>query len=442
MSIFERLFGKGQAQELQPEIPFGRYTDAYKSKAQLAAWDLAVDFFEQGRSMQAYRELLQYLRDEREDNLHWHNEGDVLHFEFRQGSRKVMGTASAQKLRAESRIAKGDDLNVGVLRRLMEYNFTLKFCRFGLTQDNCLIIQFDTDTTDGTPLKVLHALRELAITADKQDDLLLNEFGGLQPAEQQVEADIPQPEKEAKYQFMRTEIERAFETLDAGKPDSNQFPGGYAYLLLALAFRLDYLLRPEGFMMDVLEKIHGSYFAQNDKNVHQKLLYLRKEFEKLYQRPPEDVFKEMYRTKSTFGINPPVHHDRIKSLIEGELPNMDWHLNQNHEALALAVPKYIAGYALFHFAPPKPDRELLHLFFQIMEADFFHSLGFQLDLLDAQGDPDKKAVIRAIKQVTEKNQAAYPKMRPDTSKLLFDSPVRFAKSYLEMIKELDLTCKE
>ncbi|MEO6037676.1 MAG: hypothetical protein ABIQ93_04625, partial [Saprospiraceae bacterium] len=406
---------------------------------QQAFFDRSIEQFEQGEPLAAYRTFFEYLKNAPGDNINWHDEADTLHFEFWQGSQRIVGLANAEKVRVESKLVQADDLNVGFLRRLMEYNFNLKFSRFALSPENSLAIRFDTYTSDGSPLKLLHALRELAIHADKQDDLLLDEFRNLRPVETAGFGDLPLAEKERKYQYIRRDIEQVFALLDQGKPDPNQYPGTYAYLLLALAFRLDYLVKPEGFMMDTMERVHTIYFSKNERTPQMKVTAIRKEFQKLLDRPQDDFFREMYRTRSTFGINPAVNHDAIANLIQGEMPNMDWPLQQNYPELALAVPQYIAGFALFHYAPPKPDRELLHLFFQISEARFFKELGFQKAYADEAGRLYKSEILKEIKNITERNRMAFPRFRPDVNRLDFASMTLFAKSLLLMIKDLDLT---
>lgn len=438
MSIFDRLFGSDKNPP-PPDIPFGRYTDAYKTDAQQQAFDRSLELFDEGKHLEAYRDFMTYLKDPQIDNIEWREEKGVLKFEFWQGSQRITGSATSEKVTAESKIAFAGDLNVGFLRRLMEANFNLKFSRFALAPDNALAILFDTHVTDGSPFKLLYALRELAIHADKQDDLLLDEFKSLRPAQERAHGDIPEAEKEAKYNYIRSEIERVFAELDKGKPDPNTYPGAYAYLMLALAFKLDYLVRPEGFMMDAMERIHGIYFAKNDRTPQVKIVNIRKELQKLLDRPKDAFFKEMYRTRSTFGINPAVNHDSLVSLIEGELTNMEWPLQQNHESLALAVPQYVAGFALFHYAPPKPARELFHLFFQITEPAFFRDLGFQIPFTDKSGHLDKAKIMSAVKNIAERNRTQYPHLKPNLSKLDFASIVLFAKSYLLMVKELNLT---
>ncbi len=439
MSFFERLFNSISGQKTaQPDIVFGRYTDAYKNAEQLAAWERSLLLFDEGKSLDAYREFLRYLRDEAADNVRWKDGVELLHFEFWQGSRHITGFANAEKLQAESKIARADDLNVGFLRRLMEANFALKFSRFALAPDNALAIVFDTSTQDGSPLKLQQALRELAVHADKQDDLLLHEFQTLQAIESSVE-EIPEAEKQVKYDYFRSQVEAAFAIFDRAKPDPNQYPGGYAYLLLSMAFRLDYLVHPEGFMMDALEKMHGAYFAKDERTPQRKVLGLRQDFQKLLDRPREEMFRELYRTRSTFGINQAVNHDRIVALIDGELPNMEWHLQQNHPELALAVPQYVAGYTMFHYAPPPPDRDFLHLFFEITEQGFFRKLGFQLDLLGPDGLPERRAVTAAIKKLADQHRAKFPKLKPNLDPLNFSSKPLFAKTFLEMIRGFDLS---
>lgn len=438
MSIFDRLFGSGK-NPTTPDIPFGRYTDAYKTEAQQQAFDRSLELFDEGKHLEAYRDFMTYLKDNQTDNIEWREENETLHFEFWQGSQRIVGSATNEKVKAESKIAFADDLNVGFLRRLMEANFNLKFSRFALAPDNSLAILFDTHVTDGSPYKLLYALRELAIHADKQDDLLLDEFKTLRAAQERTYGNIPEAEKEVKHNFIRREIERVFAEMDKAKPDPNTYPGTYAYLLLSLAFKLDYLVRPEGFMMDAMERIHGIYFAKNDRTPQVKVASIRRELQKLLDRPKEAFFKEMYRTRSTFGINPAVSHDSIVSLIEGELTNMEWPLQQNYTALAMAVPQYVAGFALFHYAPPKPDRELFHLFFQIAEPAFFKELGFAIPYVDAGGRLNRSEITKAVKNIGERNRLQYPHLRPNTERLDFTSEVLFAKSYLLMMKELNLT---
>lgn len=442
MGFFDRFFNTSHQpdDDAQPDIRFGRYSDSYKQKENYQAWDVALDLFDKGDYLGSYKSFFQYLRDEKEDNVKYWEANGSIHFELYQGSKKISGIADATKLTAEAKVAKTAALNVGFMRRLMEQNFDLKYGRFALDREQNITMLFDTYTLDGSPYKLYYALKEVATRADKHDDLLLDEFKMLQPVDVSHLRTIPDEEKEIKYNFITRQIKTVINEIEHGQLDRDQYPGGIAYLLLQLVYKLDYLIKPEGYMMETLERIHRTYFAKDDKSTAQKNLILAKELKKLMDRPKADFFKEMYRVTATFGITLPVSHDRIVSVIDNEIPSMDWYLDNGYEAIALAFPNYIVSYCMFSYAVPKPDRDLFHLYFRIIQNDFFSALGYTNHYYDAEtGKLNRRAIIKAIDHIVEENKEEYYRCNPNASALNFTSLPLFAKSYLHMIRNLDLT---
>lgn len=439
MGLFDRLFGNTIKNEPQPDIRFGRYSDSYKSDEQYDYWDSALDAFEEEEYLKSYRHFFAYLKDGHEGNVELEEKEGDIHFKIYQGSKIVFGIANAQKVKAESKVAKYDHTNVGFMRRLMERNFGLKYSRFALDDENNIAITFDTYTLDGSPFKLYYALKEMATNADKQDDLLIDEFEMLHELGSEPLETLADTEKEIKYQYIQKEIQRCFDYIDSNRLDSQQYPGGIAYLFLHLAYKLDYLTRPEGFMMETLERIHRMYFAKDNKSTFQRNIEIRKEFQKLLKREKVDFFKEMYDVKATFGITTPINQDRLSGFIDGELKNMDWYLENGHHEVALAVTGYITGYCMFNWAPPRPARELLHLFFEITEPEYFQSLDFSFDYYNPiEKTFNKAAIKREIYGIAKSNARQYPDCNPSTSILDYNSLAAFAKSFLLMIKELDL----
>ena len=443
MGLFDRIFGQYDKLEPQPDIRFGRYSDSYKSSDNYDAWDLALDKFESENYLDSYKQFFKYLRDEREDNVRYWDEEDGIHFELFQGSKKIIGFANNKKLKAEAKVARTQSLNVGFMRRLIEQNFSLKYARFALDEEKNISIIFDTYTLDGSPYKLYYALKELATNAHKQDDLLLDEFSMLEPVDTSHLIDLPQEEREKKFAYLCNEINEVFEEVEKGKLNTEQYPGGVAYLLLNLVYKLDYLVKPEGYMMETLERIHRVYFSKDGKSTVQKNQILCKDLKKLLKRPKEDFFKELYRVKSTFGITTPVNHDRVVSFIDGELSNMDWYKENKHDKVAISVPGYIVGYCLFNYAIPKPDRDLFHLYFQIIEADLFKTLGFTTDFYNSEENKfNKKQIKRAIDNIIDENKQKYTKLNPAINSLKYTNKVEFAKSFLLMVRNLDMTKAE
>lgn len=437
MRFFDRLvqtFGKGGA---VPSIKMGRYSDAYKRPENYACWERAMVFFEEGRYLDAYAQFFDYLRDPMEDNVHYVREPDGLRFELYQGSMRVCGTADAEKVRAEAKIARTEDLMVGLMRNLVEKNYSLKFSRFALDETGNICIVFDTFTLDGSPYKLYNALKEIAANADKQDDLLLDEFSKLQSIRDAPVEELPVKEKEVKYRFIQEEIQRTKSRMGEGLVNKADYPGAYAYLILHLMYKLDYLTEPQGVMMETLERMHRLYFSNDGKSVTEKNRLLDKELDTLIARPRELYFKEMYNVRCTFGITTPVNHDRIVHFIEAELPNMDWYLANGHDAVALAVPGYIVGYSLFYYAPPKPVKNLLQLFYAVTEPGYFNDLGYAFPFYAPDGQKLRpRAIKEAVERIIAENRADFPKLRASAGSLSFDTLPVFARSFLLMIKDL------
>jgi len=440
MGFFDRFFGSVVENISQPDIAFGRYSDSYKSKAQYAAWETSLDLFEKGDYLASFKAFFTYLRDEKEDNVVFKEEAGTIHFELTQGSKRIIGIANRKKVKAEAKISITEHLNIGFMRRLMEENFKTRYSSFALDADNDITIVFTTDILDASPYKLYYALKEIATKADKLDDLLIDEFDALNHTDQSLMVHANEIEKEVKYQFVIKETKEVLAEIEKGKLNATQYPGGIAYLLLNLSYKLDFLMVPQGMLMETLERIHRLYFAKDTKTNLQKNAILQKEFQQLIIQPKIDFFKGMYQVKTTFGITKPVTHDRVVSFIDGELHQMDWYNDNGHYKVAMAIPGYIIGYCLFNYAVPKPDKDLFYLFYQIIYNDFFTKLGFQLDFVDYQKQIfNKKAIQKAIREIVETNKEKYPRCAPNFKKLSFDGQIKFAKSYLTMIRNLDLT---
>ncbi|HMQ47619.1 MAG TPA: hypothetical protein PKA00_05840 [Saprospiraceae bacterium] len=440
MGLFDRLFSPKHNEINEPYISFGRYSDSYKETIRYDAWNRALEAFENENFLESYRQFFFYLKDEKEGNVKCWEENGLLRFELLQGSKKITGYANPQKLRAEAKVVKVENLNVGFMRRLMEQNFDLKYSRFSLDEDNNICIVFDTYVLDGSPYKLYYALKELAVKADKQDDLLMEEFQVLQAVDSTHLENLPDEEKKVKYDFIKAKIEEVMYEIDNGKLNKLQYAGSFSFLLLDLIYRLDYLVKPEGYMMEALERMHRQYYENNGQPVVQKNELLCKSMRELAARPQEEFFKEMYRVKSTFGITHSVNHDRISSFIDAELYHIDWYMEHGHTQIALSIPGYIVGYCMFNYAVPKPDREYFHLYYQIMEPAYFNKLGFSPQYYDpGTGQFDKKGLIKAIKKIASDNKLSFPKLHPATGTLAFDNLAVFAKSYLLMVRNLDMT---
>lgn len=443
LSIWDTLFGTspGYDPSDEPQFRFGRYTDAYKTPENYAAWDRSLETFEQDQYLESVEAFMAYLYDPREDNVKWKVEEGKLYFEFYQGSKRVTGFADTEQLRATAGIARLESPNAELLHRLTAMNYEMKYSRFAIDEGGCLAIVFDSPINDASPYKLYHALKEMALRADKQDDLLLDEFGAfLSPTEITHLTELSEEDKQLKLAFLNGHIQSVIDYLTTGKLVPEEQPGAVAYLLLDIVYRLDYLLIPEGYTMEALERMHRMYFArEEDQPVTFKNVRLLAELKHLLRRAPESFSEELYAGKSTFGITLPANHDRLTNLIDSELPNMDWYQDNGYPEVARAVPGYITGYALFNYAVPPPDKDLLQLYYRVCENEYFRNLGFKQQFLDRDGRPARRAIRAAIMDIAARHTDTYPRLRPAMSQLSFDNLMNFGRSYLRMVRDLDLS---
>jgi hypothetical protein len=440
MNFFQRLYLRfTDPKTIQPDVLFGRFSNVQKTEEQEKAWSDSLKKFEAGEHLVALKLLFEYLKNKSGDNIIWTEKADnSIDFELIQGSKKIVGSATAEIVRVEARIVRAEIENLGYLRRLVEHNRLLRHSKYALDGENRIVLLFKSAAKDASPLKILAGLKELSTQADKQDDILVDEFPMLEAIDEGVILPISASERQTKIEFLRSEITEGFAQMDAAalRPEHNV--GAQAYILLNLIYRLDFLVRPEGFTMELLERVHRVYFEADDKNKTQKIQAARKELQKILNRSDADLHRELYRTTATFSIMRSVEHDKIAHFINGELPALNWLLESKQPDLALAVPGYVAGYSLFNYAMPAPDRALFLLFFQITSPDYFKKLGFNLPFWEkAQLNP--KGIRTEILRICEKNHQEFPQIKPDVASLRFDSAAQFARTFLELVRDLNLT---
>jgi len=441
LGLFDRLFQKEKKEVGPTDIRFGRYSDAYKETEQYDLWDQSLTLFEQKAYLDAYERFLQYLNDPSEENVEYERSDNILRFEIIQGSMKLVGESDGNKIRVEAKVARVKAISESLFRHLIEYNYQLRYCRFGLTRDNHVAIIFDSSNIDGSPYKLYYALKEAASHADKSDDLLIHEYDNVEYTNHDLFKHISDDRKSVKYEYLIREIQSALKVINVDKGGDDGHSGGKAYTLLSLAYRLDYLIKPEGYLMDRLEEINSIYFSNEITDVGDKIQMISKVYQSIINHDREVLLSEMYWVKSTFGITTPVNHDRIVNFIDGELANMDWYIENEHPDITKCIPEYIIGYALFHFAPPKPDKDLLELYWRTMEQNYFSRLGFSRSYKLPNGKFDKKAIKKAIKEIVQNNQDRYPNLDPNVERLRFGTTLAFAISYLRMIQQLDMTSR-
>lgn len=437
--MLEKLFGWGKKKEAPkagPEIPFGRYSDNNKPLAKVNRWTDADNLYKEKKYPECIDAFFEYLRDDSIQNVVYERNGAEGRFELYQGSKIVRGNIADGRINAEVTLAKMPQASVPVMRRLLEMNFNLYYSRFALDNDR-LCMRFDSAIDAASPSKLYYGLKELAIKADKQDDLLVQDFTMLQSADNDHITISPVQEKEIKYEYLQKWIQQVLDT--SSSMDADKFSGGIAYMLLALIYRIDYLITPEGKLLHELEKITGIYFKKDERPVTEKNRDMIEEFKKLKERPKEEIFNYLFHSKYTFAIVAPQPYKAISDSIHVANQNMVWYRDNNYPFIASQIAEYGLSYCQYSYSMPKAITDLFHLYMMINYSDFFMALGYTNIPYDAGRNKfDTEEINDRIKAIQAKWRDKYPNMDFKTQNLRFDTLVNFDLTFTNEIEFLNM----
>lgn len=440
--MFDKLFGWGKkkaGQQAEPEISFGRYSDNNKPLAKVNRWTDADNLFKEKKYPESLDAFFEYLRDDNIQNVVYERNGAEGRFHFYQGSKIVRGSFDGELLKAEVTLARMPQPSVPVMRRLLEMNFNLYYSRFSMDNDR-LCMRFDSDAETASPSKLYYGLKELATKADKQDDLLVQDFTILETSDSEHITVLSENEKSVKYEFLQQWIQKSLDTISP--LDADKFSGGIAYLLLALICRIDYLITPEGKLLYELEKVAGIYFKKDERPVVEKNRDMIEEFKKIQAMPKEEVFKNLFRSKHTFAIVAPQRYKTIADNIHASNQNMLWYRDNNYPYIATQISEYGISYCQYSYSLPSAITELFHLYMMVNYADYFSALGYKTPYYDpASGRFDSGEIMEKVLSIQQRWKEKYPLMDFKTQNLRFDSLVNFDLTFTNEMEFLNMEPK-
>ena len=440
--MLEKIFSwskKKNGDEVQPGIQFGRYSDNNKSVAKVEKWNEADSLFKEKKYFASIAAFFDYLSDDDTQNVMHLQEGNKGTFLFYQGSKIIRGHYNEELFEAEAWLASMPQPSVPVMRRLLEMNFTLYYTRYALN-DGKISMLFDSDIETANPSKLYYGLKELATKTDKQDDLLVQDFTALQPIDTDHIVEIPQEEKEIKFRYFKKWIQ---ETLDLiATVDADKYSGGIAYLLLALSYRIDYLIQPEGKLLLALEKIVEIYFRKDDRAVTEKNQEMMECYTKMLERDKEEFFPYLFRSKYTFSIVTPQNYKTIADAIYNANQNIGWYKENKLSNIAAQISEYGLSYCQYSYSLPKPITEFFQLFMLVNYGEYFKELGYKDNYYNKETNQyDKEAIIQKIEEIENKWKEKYPELKLKTDKLKFDNQLAFNQTFTSEIEYLNLETK-
>jgi hypothetical protein len=412
-------------------IKFGRFSDAFKPKTSLEKWNECERLYKEKKYNESYSLFFDYLKDSETDNVFHNIEGNLLKFQLLQGSKEIRGYSDGSKVTAMVLIADYEKLGVPVMRRLMEMNYTLYYSRFAV-RDNKILLKYDSSVLDCSPRKLYYALKEVAVRADKLDDVLMDEFTTLKPFDTHF-TNYTEAERDIRAKYFRKWISDALSLVSGLKRD--EFTGGISYIYLNQIYKIDFLLQPQGKVINELEKLSWNYFNTKNVTIEGLIDDLEKGLKKLLEIQEEKLKNSFYMVTSTFGISPPSGKEAADNVINSNVNNVKWYLDNNYEAVALNILEYIAGYSLFTYSLNKSLTRILGIIIEIFNPDVIHDLNYGINYYQ-DGNLNRDEIVKAINEAIASDSAEYPELKINPENLKFDTKYNFAKSLFEEILKL------
>lgn len=423
------LFSKKK--NMQPTIRFGRYSDAYKAPAQYAFWDKSVFLFEQKEYINACIALFDYLYDPAENNVKYVHTADTLEFEMVQGSKKIIGKVSNEWFTAEIDVVKCHQLSLPFMRRLMEMNFDLQFCRFALHNDT-IYLKYHTEITDAIPEKLYYALREMATQADKYDDLFIILFAHLAPSHHTHYIPITEQEKSIKYTYLQQWINQATDLVH--RLDHHAQSIAISYILLNTALKIDYLLAPQGKITDKIEFINELYYSDTTTPILERNTRALRELLEIKNLSPDDLNKELYQVHATFGLASYAQATDVMSAILSINNDIAQSNDRRYPAITQYITECSVQYALFHLGMPPCLQQYLHFIIHCLNNDYFTALGFDNNYIETgTAKLNNKEIKQTLAALQKNAQANFPNFHINVSGLNYKSLLDFIHSLVQAL---------
>ncbi|MFA7362160.1 MAG: hypothetical protein WC139_14105 [Candidatus Kapaibacterium sp.] len=413
-------------------ITFGRFSDAFKPKSQTNLWNECEKLYNEKKYFESYKLFLDYLKDSDLENVFYSIDNGFLKFQVIQGSKEIRGYFDGSRISAISVIAGYDSPNVAVFRRLMEMNYTLYYCRFAV-KDNRIVLKFDSNVLDCSPNKFYYGLRELAIRADKQDDTLISEFKSLTDIESKA-VPYSKAELDTIKKYFREWINSCLERVSG--LNKEQYSGGISYIYLNVLYKIDYLLMPQGVVLNEIQKMSWTYFNDKESALLQKLDSLCEDLKKIKDYDDAKLERNFYNVITTFGIAPPAGKQSVDDSINNNIQNIKWYLDNSKPDIALNILEYIAGFCLFSYGLNRSLRNILGLIIEVINHDYVSEIGSDNNLVINES-VNKDYVVNKLTEFISLDKDEYPELNMNFENIKFDTILNFTKSTLEEISKLN-----
>ncbi len=430
--FFSALLSRKEKSDLN--IDLGKYTEQAINLTRTEKWENAEKLYLQKKYLEAYKNLLEYLLVPDLNNINYQVDNHLIRFELFQGSKKIIGKITEEEIEVYSDVVRySGGLPTELMELLLQDNFQYNYSKFILTPET-IRLGFNAPVSVVPPQILYQALKELSITADNYDDILIEKYKNFTPINTQHIIQLPEHQIETKIKYLRQWTKERLSLVEKLSRDKRQKEinkGTISYLLLSLIYKIYYLLAPEGVLLDYLRKL-DSFFWNNTLDIVSKNDYLFTSLSDLAEWSDSEIAKSLYRVISTFSVVSAVDNAKIIDFISTELEGAKQYIIEGFPNLFNVVIEYIIGYLNFHIALKPLLKELLDVLWRIYNDNFFLDMGYSVKYV-SRGKLNSFVIEYRINKIIEKHKL---RGRFKISRIDFSSITSFSNTYLTEVINL------
>lgn len=434
MSILSKLFNTPEKNE---GLILGRHSNYHLSERQDLAWNNAIDQYGNGDYLACFRNLMEFLKQEGDrTNIVYTETDKQLEFTLFQGSVKVTGKHTVDKLEVQAKLAKARELPEKMMLRLLSKNHEFEYVKYALNDANEILLILNPGLADAQPNVILRGLRELATQADKLDDLISSDFEKVDIMETAHVLEKEHATKQANTKFLKNQIKELYKDLEDQKEIYDYLEFTKIYRIFNLVYATDFLLTPQGQIMETLEIMHRELHNPEGK-LADKIEYFEQALTKLSNQEDHLLEKELYEVFYTFNLTPKITVSTLKEIIDNERQQLLWYKENGQNKIVHNMVGYIFGYCLFNYTLPDPVKMLIQFYYKCLFPEYFKELDDN-PFVTNEGTLIKKSIKNEINKLIKSTKWSEAKIKSSgRMELDYNNLTTFACSLLDTIYELD-----
>jgi hypothetical protein len=424
------------------KIKAGRYSDNNKPVQKINRWHDAEELYKAKQYKESLTAFFDYITDEKQANVSLQKaEGETFSFQITQGSKRIQCSFDGKLIVAKVQLAIMDYPGVAIMRRLLELNYNLYYSRAALSDDKTLCLLFDTELNSASPEKMYYGLRELAVSGDRQDDLLISDFSTLKGTDLDNTQQLDAGERAIKYKYFKQWVTDTLKEAETLNQDS--FSGAIAYMLLGMVYRIDFFFTPEGPLLAELEKIHRIYWEKKETTtLVERNRLMKLAIKKLLDITEENFAVSVYNATYTFSASTPPAADKVRDHIISPNKDANWYIENKYPNIAIDLTEYGVLYNQFIYSMPKVQTSLTKILMGVIHSDYYGELWPDVHFYDKeQKKLNKELIEQTTNKALEEFKDKYEFMRWDSERVRYTSLFDFSISYSEQIANLNLKTK-